>query len=362
MPNLSCFYTPPPGLANGHLQTLFPTLFRREIPLKQQRVRIAAGDDFLDLDVSLSDREGGEASPMGMHDNFPGAGGPFPDDPKTASPFPNSHEPASRAAIIISHGLEGDSRRKYVRGMAKIFIEAGCDAIAWNQPGCGGEPCRSPRIYHMGETSDLRRVVDYALATGYTRIGLVGFSMGGNQILRFAGEADEGLAPVIKGLAVFSVPCELNASVARLNRRSNHMYMRYFMRSLHPKIRDLHRRFPEAFANIDGLSKIFTFSEFDERFTAPLNGFKSATDYYTRTASLPLLERIKVPTLLVNAADDPFLSLDCYPYGAAEKNPDLFLKVPRSGGHTGFVTFNAQNRYWSEQNAHDFLMPLLAQD
>ena len=213
-------------------------------------------------------------------------------------------------------------------------------------------------MYHSGETGDLRLTVDYCLKAGYERVLLVGFSMGGNQILRFAGEAGADLDPAVKGVTVFSVPCDLPGSVQVLNRLSNRMYMLYFMHSLHPKIRDMHRRFPHLF-DIGGLSGMFTFPEFDDRFTAPLNGFASAADYYDRASPLPVLERLPVPTLLVNAADDPFLSKSCYPYAAAERNPKLFLKVPSSGGHVGFVTFNAQNRYWSEQAARDFLLPLL---
>lgn len=345
MPNLPCFYSPPPGLANGHVQTLFPTLFRRDIPLKQHRTRIASGEDFLELDISVPDLGGRETGRGGGGEEFLTSG---------------CREAASRGVVIISHGLEGDSRRKYVKGMAKAFNAVGCDAIAWNQPGCGGGLCLTPRIYHMGETRDLRCVINYAREVGYTRIGLVGFSMGGNQILRFAGESEEAIPTAVKGIAVFSVPCDLTGSVNMLNKRGNHIYMRYFMRSLHPKVRGLHQRFPGSLGSIDGLSKIFTFSEFDDRFTAPLNGFASATDYYARTSALPLLERINIPTLLVNAGDDPFLSPECYPYAAAEGNPKLSLKVPDSGGHVGFVTFNKQNLYWSERAACDFLMPLLS--
>ena len=345
MPNLPCAYTPPPGLGNGHIQTIFPSFFRKEVALKQQCIRITTPDnDFLDLDISVDIAEQKKRSACA-----PGNG--------DGRKFPAAHEPASDRVVIISHGLEGNSRRKYMKGMARVFNEAGCDAIAWNQPGCSGEAAKNPRIYHMGETRDLQCVIDYALKIGYTSIGLVGFSMGGNQILRFAGKAGREINPAIKGLAVFSVPCDLPGSVRVLNRRANRMYMFYFMRTLHPKIRDMHRRFPDLF-NIEGLGKMFTFPEFDARFTAPLNGFASSEDYYAEASSLPLLGKLAVPSLLVNAADDPFLSADCYPYAAAEKNPQLFFKSPVSGGHVGFVTFNAQNRYWSEQTAYEFLKPL----
>lgn len=350
MPILPSSYFPPPGFGNGHLQTIYPVLFRKDIPLARQRIRIPTRDnDFLILDVSTSESGNGLARTPDEH----GRARKFPD-----REFPDRHEPCSRRVVIISHGLEGSGSRKYIKGMALAFIEAGCDVIAWNQPGCGGEPPGTPRIYHMGETRDLRRVIDYALDLGYTRIGLVGFSMGGNQILHFAGGAGENINPAIKGLAVFSVPCHLPGAVRALNRLGNLVYMFYFMRSLHPKIRDMHRRFPGTF-DIRGLGRVFTFPEFDGRFTAPLNGFGSSADYYARASSLPVLERLPIPSLLVNAADDPFLSESCYPYAAADNNPNLFLKVPDSGGHVGFVTFNSRNRYWSEQAAHDFLLPLL---
>lgn len=346
MPTLSCLYAPPPGFDNGHVQTIFPSLFRKEVPLRQQHIRISTpDDDFLDLDVSLPITAYREEQ-----DHAAGNG--------NGREMSVTHEPASDKVVIISHGLEGNSRRKYVKGMARAFNEDGCDVIAWNQPGCGNSLPRVPRIYHMGETRDLRCVINYALDRGYTHIGLVGFSMGGNQILRFAGEAGTEINPEVKGLAVFSVPCDLPGSVRVLNKRGNRMYMFYFMRTLHPKIRDMHHRFPGVF-NIDGLSGMFTFPEFDGRFTAPLNGFTSAAAYYAQASSLPFLNNLAIPSLLVNAADDPFLSEDCYPYATAEENPNLFLKVPTAGGHVGFVTFNARNRYWSEQTAYDFLTPLL---
>ena len=324
MPVLPCYYQAPPGFRNGHIQSIYPTLFRRDILLDQKPVRInGLNGDFLDLDVAYA-RAGSR----------------------------------SGRAVIVSHGLEGNSRRKYIKGICRIFNNAGVDAIAWNQPGCGPHAGCLPRVYHMGETRDLACVVGYALEQGYESLGLVGFSMGGNQILCYLGQA-EGAAPQeIKAAAVFSVPCHLPSAVKVLNRRGNRVYMRYFMRTLHPKIRQMHRRFP-GLLSVEGLSRVQTFPEFDNRFTAPLNGFATADDYYARASSVHLLPGLTLPTLLVNAADDPFLSEECYPVAAAEENSKLYFKVPDSGGHVGFVTFNRRNCYWTEQAAHDFIMKYL---
>lgn len=310
-------YNPPFIWRNGHVQTLYPSLFRKVDNLKYRRERIDTPDgDFLDLDWS---RVG------------------------------------SRNLAVISHGLEGNSDRHYIRGMVKALNREHVDALAWNYRGCSGEPNRLLRMYHNGVIDDLHCVVTHAVQTGrYEAIYLLGFSLGGNLSLLYLGKQADNLPGRIRGAAVFSVPCDLTDASRQLDKRSNAIYMHNFLASLHLKIRAKQHRFPVALDDTN-YHEIKTFRQFDGRYTAPLHGFDSAQDYWTRCSSKPWLECIQIPTLIVNAADDPFLAGGCYPVQECRRNPMLTLEIPRYGGHVGFVAFNGHGRYWSEDRALRFL-------
>lgn len=316
-------YDPPFPFGSGDLATLYPPLFRLN-PLtapEPERIELADGD-FLDVDWHRS-RTG---DPSGL--------------------------------VIVSHGLEGNSRRKYMLGMAAMATRLGWDAVCWSQRGCGDEPNRLPRSYHSGETGDLHEVVLHSLSSGrYSRVALIGFSMGGNQILKYLGE-DPGRVPrEVAGGAVFSVPCDLGAAERIISRRR--IYFEYFMRGLRRKMREKGERFPDV-VHADRLKGIRTLRDFDDRFTAPVGGFADAADYYARASSLQFLRDIRVPALLVNAQNDPFLSPSCFPVQEAMSNPNLFLEMPVCGGHVGFVLRNRENVYWSERRAEAFLAGLPA--
>ena len=186
----------------------------------------------------------------------------------------------------------------------------------------------------------------------YAHVGLVGFSLGGNMTLKYLGEQGDA-APVARAV-VFSVPVDLAASSAALARWENGLYMRYFLRSLRGKVRAKAAQFPDAVSTA-GLGRIRDFRGFDDRYTAPLHGFEDAADYWRRSSSKPFLPAIRVPTLLVNAADDPFLAPACYPTDMARNHAHLTLEVPAHGGHVGFVQFGSEGEYWSEQRAAAFL-------
>ncbi len=307
---------------NGHVQTLFPSLFRKVSGVRYRRRRIETKDgDFLDLDWS---RVG------------------------------------SRRLAVVSHGLEGNSQRHYVRGMVKALNCESIDALAWNYRGCSGEPNRLLRMYHNGVIDDLDRVVSHAAQTGrYDAIYLLGFSLGGNLSLLYLGKQAHGRPYPVRAAVVFSVPCDLTDASRQLDRPSNTVYMRRFLNSLHAKIKAKQHRFPEALDDTD-YQRIKTFRQFDDRYTAPLHGFSDARDYWERCSSRPWLECIQVPTLIVNAADDPFLAGGCYPVRECRANPRLTLEIPRFGGHVGFVAFNSHGRYWSEQRALRFLRRVAA--
>jgi len=316
MPLLPSNFSPPWFLRNGHAQTLYAYLFRRVEGVSYCRERIATPDgDFLDLDFSP-------------------AGG--------------------RRLSIVSHGLCGDSRRPYVLGMVKALNQAGWDALAWNFRGWGGEINRKARMTHSGATEDLAAVVDHALSKGYEEIALIGFSLGGNITLKYVGEYGDGIHRALKRVVAFSTPVHLESCARQLAKPVCKLYMSRFLKMLHGFIREKMADYPDLFNDL-GYGQIKNFKQFDDRYVAPLHGFKDAEDYWSRSSSENVLESIRVPTLLVNAQNDPFLTEECFPKEKAEKNPFLFMEAPLSGGHVGFVDFHSKGAYWSERRALSFL-------
>ncbi|MEW6348106.1 MAG: alpha/beta fold hydrolase [Thermodesulfobacteriota bacterium] len=310
-------YRAPLCFRNGHIQTVCASLFRKVPGARYRRRRIQTPDgDFLDLDVSSTG--------------------------------------ATKAAVVL-HGLEGDSERAYVRGMVRALNRAGWDAVAMNFRGCSGEINRRLRFYHSGSTDDLDTVVSHLIAErSYSDLALVGFSLGGNVVLRYLGERGPDVPERIRGAVAFSVPCELVTGAKVFEAPANTLYLKRFLRMLRGKIREKTRLFPQLITD-EGFETIKNFKDFDDRYTAPIHGFLDAEDYWRQTSSKPLLDRISVPTLLVNAADDPFLSPECYPAAEAEQNPSFFLEIPRNGGHVGFVAFQPSGEYWSESRAASML-------
>ncbi|WP_027179897.1 YheT family hydrolase [Maridesulfovibrio bastinii] len=310
-------YKPPLPFKIGHFQTIFPRFFRK-IPLPpivKRRITTPDGD-FLDVDWHLA---------------------------------------GSSRLAVISHGLEGNSRRVYMLGMARALVLAGWDCIAYNFRGCSEEMNRAATMYHSGLTSDLDTVVKYGLETGhYKEVALVGFSMGGNQTLKYLGENPESIPQQIKRAVCISVPCNLAASSAMLIKNSNRIYTKYFLHSLKQKIRLKHEQFPTLYP-VKNLDRIKTLTEFDNTYTAPIHGFKDAMDYYDRSSCTQFLSNIKTPTLILNSKDDPFLDDSCYPTSEAIANSNVFLQIPLYGGHVGFAQWPMETQFWSEKRAIRFL-------
>jgi predicted alpha/beta-fold hydrolase len=312
-------YVRPFYLFNGHLETVIPSAFRKieGVSYRRERLELADGD-FLDLDWLRN---------------------------------------KSSRLVIISHGLEGSSDRHYVRGMAKYFFERGWDALAWNCRSCSGEMNRLPRFYHHGATEDLKSVVDHVGSAEYESIALVGISMGGSLSLKYAGE-HEAFPAKVKAIATFSVPCHLGSSARELDRRAKKFYLERFLKKLGKKIQMKAAMFPEIISD-SGFEKIRSFAEFDNKYTAPLHGFHDASDFYERASSLSFLPHIKIPSLIVNALNDPFLPRECFPYEIARRSPFVFLETPRYGGHTGF-TLAGRKENWMEVRAFEFVNSVLA--
>lgn len=315
-------YRPPFPFTSGHLQTLYPTLFRLVPPTNPVGERLETDDgDFIDIDWHYSR--------TGTHIGL----------------------------AVVSHGLEGHSRKKYPLGMARFLSLQGWDVICLNFRCCSGEPNRLPRFYHSGVTDDLHRVICHGLSKGYERVVLIGFSMGGNQTLKYLGENPDLVPGQVAAAVTFSVPCRLGDAVVVMGTLANRPYMHYFMKGLREKIREKATRFPDLI-DIDGLDRMITFEPFDDKYTAPLHGFKGAADYYRRCSSAQFIRSIRIPTLLVQAQDDPFLSPSCYPRREAEQSDQFFLEMPRFGGHVGFMGSWLGQAYWSEQRTQTFFETL----
>jgi len=314
----SSSYRSPWGLSGGHLQTILPVLFQRVTTITLERERIETPDgDFLDLDWNRDHR--------------------------------------SESLVIITHGLEGNAANASVQGMATAFHRAGWDTLAWNLRSCSGELNRLLCTYHSGAWEDLQCVINHAGGT-YRNIALVGFSIGGNLTLKYLGDSrisGASIHPSIKGAVAFSVPCDLASSARAMESRVNSIYMHHFLRNLRRKIRAKALSFPEA-VSTEGLGRIRTFREFDGAYTAPLNGFLSAEDYWAKASSKPSLIGISVPTLMISALNDPFLGPECYPTDIAKPHPLLYLETPSSGGHLGFLSLHTE--YWPERRALEFLI------
>lgn len=316
-------YKAPVLLRNGHIQTIYGTLWRKVAGVHYHRERINTPDgDFLDLDWSCV---------------------------------------GSRHLAIISHGLEGNSNRAYVKGMVRAFNEENIDALAWNFRGCSGEPNRLLRMYHNGAIDDLHTVVCHAIDKDiYTNIFLIGFSMGGNLTLLYLGKQAQDVPGLIKGAVTFSVPCDLTHASYELEKKANIFYMKRFLVMLHEKILAKQPKFPEELDDTD-YHKIKTFKEFDDRYTAPIHGFINAQDYWERCSCGPWLSNIEVPSLIVNAKDDPFLAGRCYPVDECGRTANVTLEITQYGGHVGFITINKAKRYWSEARALGFILSLPGQ-
>jgi uncharacterized protein len=314
MPVISSQFDPPWPLRNGHLQTVLPILFahRTSIAYRRQRLELSDGD-FLDFDWLTS---------------------------------------GNGRLAILSHGLEGSSRDGTVRGMAAALHKAGWDVLAWNYRGCSEEMNRLPRLYHSGDTGDLATVIERA-AEHFPILALVGLSLGGNLVLKYLGESRPHSA--VAGAVAISPPVNLAATARALDqRKSNLIYLRRLIASLVRKVKAKAKDFPER---IDPrrISGLHGFEDFDGRFTAPIHGFVDAMDYWTKCSSQQFLPAITVPTLILSAQDDPFLTFESFPFKEAEHSAHLYLEAPKTGGHLGFLSSFNGGLTWAERRVIEFL-------
>jgi len=304
---------------NGHISTIYSGVMRKVEGVNQKRERITLPDqDFIDLDWSYAGNK-------------------------------------TKQLLVVLHGLEGNAQRHYMLGSAKMANQNNMDAVCVNFRGCSGEVNKTFQSYHSGKTDDLASVIKHITTQfDYDTIYLNGFSLGGNVILTYLGETSE-LPKQLKAAVTVSVPVYLRGSLEQLMSYKNYVYSKKFLRNLRSKLIEKQHLFPQIINNQD-LSTVKTLKDFDDVYTSKAHGFKDAYDYYEQASSLQYLKNISIPTLLINAQNDSFLSKECYPINEAEQNPNFYLEIPKYGGHVGF--YDEQNTYYSEKRMLQFITNL----
>jgi predicted alpha/beta-fold hydrolase len=260
----------------------------------------------------------------------------------------HSQTPASEpiAHMILVHGLEGSSAAGYARSLAQAALEAGCAVHRFNMRSCGGtEHLSGGTLYHSGQTADLLAVVRQLPRTA--PIFLTGFSLGGNVVLKLAGELGESASNLIAGVMAVSTPIDLAACVRQLDKPSNLIYARRFVSRLKERVRVKESHTAGVF-DLSGLDQVRNIYDFDDRFTARAFGFGTADRYYATQSSNQYLDRIRVPTLVVQAKDDPLIPFAVYDHAAFADNPSLRLLAVEHGGHLGFIS-KTKPRFWLDQ-------------
>ena len=316
MPILQSSYLPSRIWQNPHVSTIYPSAFRKVNGVNYTRERLELSDgDFLDLDWSKSSA--------------------------------NNHKLA-----IFTHGFLGNSTRPYLLGGVKAFNLANYDALAWNHRGLGGENNRFEKITTHGSSNDLEEIINYVLSKKqYTEIILVGYSKGGNISMKYAGQKAENIPSEIKKIIAISSPTDLQGSVDVMGK--NGFYTERFKTKL---IKFLLNR-SELIDNqtLKDFSKFKYLDDFTDNYIAPLHGFKDGRDYYEQCAAMQLVDKIRVPTLILNAKNDPVLSESCAMLDVAKHSDYIFSEVPNHGGHCGFFQPNSDGIYWGDKRIVEFV-------
>ncbi len=314
MPITESTFRPAWWLPGPHGQTLWPTFFRSRprLNLHTRRLELADGD-FLDLAL----------------------GGP-----------------AQGRLILVLHGLEGSLESHYAGNLLAALHGAGFRTAFLHFRGCSGEPNRLPRSYHSGETGDLQFVAQWLAANVAPVAAVIGFSLGGNVLLKWLGE--QGAAAATERAVAVSVPFRLADADRRLRRGLSRLYLRHLLDRLRRSYRKKFARLPSPL-DVD-VDRLRTFRDFDEHVTAPLHGFAGADDYYARASCRSYLKAIRKPTLILHARDDPFMFPETIPT-EAELAEAVTLEVSDHGGHVGFVTgpWPWRAEYWLEGRIVEWL-------
>lgn len=281
---------------NGHISTIYSGIIRKLESPEYRRKRLFLTDgDFLLLDYVLQ---------------------------------------TSKKAIILCHGLEGDSKKNYNNACANFFIEQGYSVFAWNNRSCGGEMNLLPNLYHHGSIEDLGAVINYVLAQNIEEVFLVGFSLGGDQILNYLGRKQ--VSEKIKAAVAISAPFQLKSSAEKIQGGLSKIYLSRFIRKIRGKIQQKSIQFPSLISK--EISKnIKSFEDVIDRFIVPVHGgYKDLADYYKKASPAYSTDGINIPVLVINAWDDPILGKEDHPIAMAEQHKYLYLETPHHGGHCAF--------------------------
>ena len=255
------------------------------------------------------------------------------------------------------HGLEGSTDSPYMQGTAEKALAAGFNCIRLNMRNCGGTEHLTTQIYHAGLTEDLRYIIKELVERDrMSEIYLVGFSLGGNIVLKLAGEYGSEMPGAIRGIAGVSPSIDLASCANAIELRSNFIYHMRFLKSLRSKLRLKAQLFPDRY-DAKRLRGVWSIRKFDNAYVAPLAGFRDADDYYERASALPLISRIAVPTLIINAKDDPFIPFGPFEDPHITANPNVALLAPDHGGHVAFISAQREgdNRFWAEMMTVEFV-------
>ncbi|MDP2822762.1 MAG: hydrolase [Sulfuritalea sp.] len=290
-------YLAPAWLPGGHAQTIWPLLIKGPLPRYRRERWNTPDEDFIDLDWI-----GGE-----------------PDAP----------------CVAMFHGLEGSSRSHYARRLMHAVEQRGWHGVVVHFRGCSGEPNRLPRAYHSGDSAEIDWILRRLQARGYPALFVTGISLGGNALLKWLAEQGSQASRIVDATAAVSAPLDLAAANTALSSGFNRVYARHFLRTLIPAAVAKEQRFPGRI-DIRRVQAARTLRDFDDAATAPLHGFLGADDYYARSSAGPFLGAVRTPTLLLHAANDPFLPAAALPRREALP-ATVMLEVHRHGGHVGFV-------------------------
>lgn len=315
-------FIPPPKLRNAHAQTLAGTLIPR-------RFKLSAEPRYFDT--------------------APGV--------RVLAHCSWQQERRFRPTMVIVHGMEGSTESRYMLGTADKALSAGFNVVRLNMRNCGGTEHLTATLYHAGLTDDLRQIIsELAERDGLTELYIGGFSLGGNVVVKLAGEYGDGAPPELKGVVAVSPSIDLNASADAIEMRSNIIYSMRFVWSLRTRLRIKARLFPEHY-DASMLRGVWTIRKFDDVYTAPHAGFGNVANYYEQASSSQFISRIIVPTLIVHARDDPFIPFAPFQHPDIEANPNVALLAPEHGGHVGFISADreGEDRFWAEITAVEFV-------
>lgn len=315
-------YSAPFLFQNAHLHTVFPSFFRNAEEVQYERERFDTPDgDYLYLDWA-----------------------------KCGKPC--------KELIIVSHGLCGHSHRHYVLSLIQAMNRIDLDAVTWNYRGTGQTDNKLLKLTTNNSSDELDWVTRHCIATGgYKRVYLIGYSMGGNITMLYLAREAHTLPPEVGGGVIFCGTIDLPASNAKLNTPIGKLYTKHFLRKLERNLQKKKEQYPDQI-DLKPLAEVDTFAQFDDLYTAPLMGFRNATDYWETASACSWLHQLQVPVLLVNPKDDPFLDGKCYPIAEAEANPNLYLEMPDNGGHCGFMSPKGEE-WWPARRTREFLNAVL---